>query len=173
MTFSLDLNKLTKGEQILGGSAIALLILSFLPLWAKFEVPEIAGFGGSTRFSAWSAAFGFLLKLALILTIIAVIFVVLRAVGTSLNLPVPAWQIYAGTAGLTLLLLLITVLTGPVGDQGSFGGYEWSRGIAVFIAPLLGAGMAYGAYLHMQEEGGTSTTGGSTGGTTTPPPPAS
>lgn len=169
----MDLNKLTKGEQILGGSAIALLILSFLPLWAKFEIPEIAGFGGgTTRYSAWSAAFGFLLKLALVLTIIALIFVILRAVGTSLELPVPAWQIYIGTAGLTLLLLLITVLTGPVGEQGRVAGYEWSRGLAVFIAPLLGAGMAYGAYLHMQAEGGTRPTG-TTGGTTTTPPPAS
>ena len=162
----MDLNRLTKGERILGGSALALLILSILPFWVKWE------FGDFTeRAGAWSAYFGFLLKLALILALIALIFVILKAVGTEMTLPVPAWQIYLGLAALTLLLLLIVVVTGPKGDQGSSDGFEYSRGIALFLAPILGAGMAYGAFLHMGEEGGTrpSVTGGPTH---TPPPPA-
>lgn len=168
----MDLDRLTKGERIIGISSLALLILSFLPLWAKLEI-DVAGFaGGTTRFSAWSVVFGFLLKFALVLALVALVFVVLKAVGTSMTLPVPTWQIYAVCAGVALLLLLITVLTGPKGDQGSAAGYEYSRGLAIFIAPILGAGMAYGAFLRMSEEGGssTSTTGS---GTSTPPPPAS
>jgi hypothetical protein len=172
---SLDLNRLSRGEQILGISALLLLVLSFLPLWAKLEIEgaEEFGFDGTDRYSAWSAAFGFILKLGLILAIIALVLVIIRAVGTQMNLPVPAWQIYAGCAGLCLLLLLITVLTGPVGDQGDFGGFEWSRGLAIFIGPVLAAGMAYGAYQHMQAEGGTTSTGTTAGGPTNPPPPAS
>lgn len=166
----MDPNRLSQGEKILGGSALLLLILSFLPLWAKVEVEgaEILGIDSTTRYSAWSDAFGFLLKLALILTIVALVFVIVRAVGTNMNLPVPAWQIYAACAGLTLLLLLITVLTGPAGPTGDFGGIEISRGLGVFIAPVLGAAMAYGAWSHMQAEGGTTRTT-----TTTTPPPAS
>lgn len=169
----MDLNKLTKGERILGISALLLLILSFLPLWAKLEIETgLEGFDGTTRYSAWSAAFGFMMKLALILAIVALVLVAIRAAGTSMNLPVPAWQIYAVCAGITLVLLLITVLTGPVGDQGDIGGYEWSRGLAIFIAPLLGAGMAYGAFLTMSEEG-ASPTSTTTGTHTSTTPPAS
>jgi hypothetical protein len=172
---TLDLNRLSKGERILGVSALLLLILSFLPLWAKLEIEgaEELGFDGTDRYSAWSAAFGFILKLGLVLAIIALVFVVIRAVGTQMNLPVPVWQIYAACAGLCLLLLLITVLTGPVGDQGDFGGFEWSRGLGIFIGPVLAAAMAYGAYAHMQAEGAAPSTGPAPGGPANPPPPAS
>jgi hypothetical protein len=166
----LDLNKLSKGERTLGISALALLVLSFLPLWAKFEAPDEFFGGGSERYGAWSSAFGFLLKLALILTIIALVLVIMKAAGVAMSLPVPTWQIYAVAAGLTLLLLLITVLTGPRGDQGEVAGFEWSRGLAVFIAPLLGAGMAFGAFQHMSEEGSAPTT---TAAPPSAPPPAS
>jgi hypothetical protein len=176
----LDLARLTKGERILGISALVLSVLSFLPLWAKLEYDtggaEIPGFDDDQGFSAWSELFGFLLKLALVLTIIALVIVIVRAVGTNLNLPVPAWQIYLGTTVLALLLFLITVLTGPKGDQGDFGVFEYSRGIALFLAPVLAAAMAYGAYLHMQQEGGSPrdmTSGLSGGPSNTPPPPAS
>lgn len=173
----LDLSRLSKGERIIGVSALVLLVLSIIPLWAKIEFDtgglEIPGVDTSERYSAWSAAYGFLLKLGLVLTILALVLVILRAVGTSVNLPVPAWQLYLGLSGLALLLFLISVLTGPVGDQGDFGGVEYSRGLALFLAPVLGAAMAFGAYMHMQEEGGSSTTGVTGGPTTTPPPPAS
>ena len=172
----MDLNRLTKGERILGISAALLLILSFLPLWAKLEIETgIAELDSTSRFSAWSDVFGFLLKLGLVLAIVALVLVALRAAGTALTLPVPNWQIYAVCAGVTLLLLLITVLTGPKGDQGSAAGYEYSRGLAIFIAPVLGAAMAYGAFLTMSEEGGSLPTRTTTSGTgpTDPPPPAS
>jgi hypothetical protein len=152
---------------MIGVSSLVLLVLSFIPLWAKVEIGDF-----TNRYNAWSAAYGFMMKLALVLTILVLALVALRAVGTQMTLPVPAWQIYLGLSGLALLLYLILVFTGPIGDQGDFGTVEISRGVALFLAPVLGAAMAFGAYMHMQEEGGT--TGAARGGpTTTPPPPAS
>jgi hypothetical protein len=173
-----DLNRLTKGEKMIGISAVVLLVLSFIPMWAKLEIDtggiEIPGVDTDQGFSAWSAAFGFLLKLGLVLAILALALVIIRAVGTNLNLPVPAWQLYVGLSGLALLLFLISILTGPVGDQGTFEGFEYSRGILLFLAPVAGAAMAYGAYLHMEEEGASPAV--TSGPPTTPPstpPPAS
>lgn len=168
----MDTKKLSFGEQILGASALILLILSFLKLWAKFEINtgvEIPGVDTEQRYNAWSEAGTIWLKLALILTLVALVLVVLRALGVSMTLPVPAGQIYLATAGIALLLLLLTVLTGPAGDQGSEGGFEYSRGIAIFIAPLLGAAMAFGAWTHSQQEGSAPTGTGVGTNPTTPP----
>ena len=173
----MDLNRLSKGEQILGGAAALLLVLSFVPFWAKYETPGIEGGGfdvpgASSRFHAWSAAFNFLTKLGLILAIIALVFVIAKAAGalTNTNLPAPEGLIYLGLAGVSFLLILLTLLIGP--QEFGLGGtsVEVSRGPLLFVGALLGAAMAFGAYLHMQESG-TATTG--TGvGPSTPPPPA-
>jgi hypothetical protein len=187
----LDLKKLTKGESLLGISALILVVLSFLPLWGKYEInlgeelQDLPGaFEDTDRFSVWSKAevegfstgigYGFIAKLAIILALLALIFVILRAAGVTMKLPVPSGQIYVGLAGLSLLLLLITLLTGPEGSGAEAFGVEIevSRGLLLFIGLVLGAAMAFGAWMHMQEEGSapTAVTGGPT---TTPPPPAS
>ena len=172
---------MTFGEQILGASALILIILSFLPLWAKTEVNlegELEDLPGaaetSDRYSLWQS-YGLFAKLAIILAIIVLVLIVMRAIGTNINLPVPAGQLYLGLAGLTLLLILISVLTGPDGNQGStdlgFGvELEVSRGlIGLLLGTAAAAGMAFGAWTHSQQEG-SAPTGTGVGGTTTPPP---
>ena len=176
------MDRLSTGEKLAGASAAVLLLLSFLPLWAKFEA-EVSGFGGSsTRFGGWSAATPFYTKLAFILALIALVLVAMRAASMDVQLPFPLGLSLLALGGLATLLLLITLLAGPVGDQGTsdFGGasFEYSRGLAMLLAWIPAAGIALGGYLHMQHEpttpsasplGGSPTgTGGTLGGT----PPA-
>ncbi len=162
------MSRLTRGEQLVLGSSIVLLVLSFIPMWAKYEV------GVTSRFSAWSGAFPFYVKLALILAIIAAALTVIRAAGTQLNLPFAAGLVYVVLMGLATLLLLIGALAGPAGSEfESLGGIEVSRGPLLFASVVIAAIGAYGAYLHMQTEGTTTTpTYGGPPTTGPPPPPA-
>ena len=183
-----DLNKLTRGEKILGISSLVLFILSFLPLWAKLEtelseefedIPGADAAETTERFNLWDA-YGFLAKLAIVLALVAIIIVVVRMMAPHIKFPVPPGQIYVGLGGVALILMALSLLTGPEGDQGStdfgFGSVEVSRGlIGLLLGIAAAAAMAYGGWLHMQEEGsGPAVTSGPT---TTPPsstpPPAS
>jgi hypothetical protein len=177
----LDLNRLSRGEQILGISAALLFLLSFFPLWAKYEVSGDA-FGvdasASERFSAWSAAFNFLMKLGLIFALIVLVLVIAKSFGSldNVQMPVPLGLVYLGLAGLTFLLMLLFVLIGPEESEAgvNFGdlGFEVSRGPLLFVGVVLGAAMAFGAFMHFQGESGrTTTTGPATRGPGTPPPP--
>jgi hypothetical protein len=174
----LDTSRLSQGEKIVAISSGLLVLLSFFPLWAKYEYDFGAGLSDSERYSAWSDAFNFLSKLAILLALTALVLVIVRAIGKNVNLPINAGLIYVGLGGLSSLLLLIVVLVGPreIGDipgvadidlQGLEAGFEVSRGIMLFVGLILAIGILVGGYLHMQGE----TTGPST--PTTPPPPAS
>lgn len=172
----MDLNRLSKGEQIMGGAAALLLLLSFVPFWAKYETPGFEGggievAGTSTRFSAWSGAFNFLSKLGLLLAILALVFVIAKAAGalTNTNLPAPEGLIYLGLAGVSFLLILLTLVIGP--QEFGLGGstVEVSRGPLLFVGVLVAAAMALGAFLHFSSG---STTTGVGPSTPTPPPPA-
>ncbi len=104
----MNMDRLTRGEQILGVSGLALLILSFIPLWAKYELNtgglDIEGVAGSDRFGAWSEVMPGFVMFALILTILTLVVVAIRAAGTT-QLPVPAGLVYLIGAGLVALLM--------------------------------------------------------------------
>ena len=188
MIHQVDLKKLSRGEMILGISSVALFILSFLPLWAKLEtelseefedIPGADAAETSERFNLWDA-YGFLAKLAIVLALVAIIILVVRLMAPHIKFPVPAGQIYLGLGGVALVLMALSLLTGPEGDQGStdfgFGSIEVSRGlIGLLLGIAAAAGMAYGGWLHMQEEGSgpAVTSGPPTTPPSTPPPPAS
>lgn len=171
------MDRLTTGEKIVGAASALLVILSFLPLWAKFEasVEGFEGFDANERFGGWTAAMPFLGKLAFILALAALVLVIIRAVGTDLNLPIPLGLTYVVLGALATLLLLIVLLTGPVGDQGSqsFGGakFEYSRGLGMLIGWIVAAGIAVGGYLHMQEESTPASSPTLGGPTPAAPPP--
>lgn len=148
----MDTGRLSRGEQILGVSGVVLFITSFVALWAKYEA-----FGETERTSAWKSPegfgsiFPFYTKLALIVALLAVLLVIVRALGLSINLPVPLGLVYVGAAGLVSLLMLITVLAGPKEIEAAE--FEVSRGPFLFLGLVLSLAMLYGGYLHMQEEG--------------------
>ena len=164
----MDLNRLSTGEKIVGGSALLLLVTSFISLWSKYETPEVEGFveSVSTRGNAWSAAFGFLMKLGLFLTLVALGIVIARAAGLldRVNLPAPLGLIYLGVAGLAALLIILNAIIGPDETAGVSGfgvnledaGYEVSRGPLLYLGALLSLAMAAGAFMHFS--GGDTTT---------------
>jgi hypothetical protein len=171
----LDTSRLSQGEKIVAVCSGLLVLLSFFPLWAKYEF-DFGVASDSERYSAWSDAFTFLSKLAILLALTALVFVIIRGVGKRVNLPMGL--IYVGLGGLTSLLLLILVITGPrdiaeipgVGDidlQGLEDAFEVSRGIMLFIGLALAIGMLVGGYLHMQNAPDETPV------TPTTPPPAS
>jgi hypothetical protein len=161
----MDLSRLSRGEQILGGAGIALLVLSVLPFWSKYESAVVLG--GSARTSIWHAAFNFLPKFGMFMVLLALVLLITRMVSPDLQLPVPAGLAYVVLFGIATLCLLIALISGPYGAGQSGPGYEISRGPFLFIGWLIAAAGAYGGYLHMQEEGSAPVTT-----TTTAPPPS-
>jgi hypothetical protein len=171
------MNRLSMGEKIVLVSSGLLVVLSFVPFWASYSFEGLEGLGGfdtSENFNAWSGAYGFLVKLAIILAIVALVVVVLRAVGTALpDLPFSLGLGYVGLGALAALGLLIGVLTGP--EDGGLGalaadlaGLDISRGVLLFVGVILALAMTYGGYMHMQAESSSSP---AIGGPATPPPP--
>jgi|GEM_PF-4838097 len=159
----MDLSRWGRGEKIAVGSSAALLILSFLPLWAKVEAGPL-----TQRFNAWD--FGMDVLLALLLALAVVIVGGIRASDSNVSLPIPAWQIYLGAGALITLLLLIQVIGGS--EFGSALGIEVSRGPALLMSPLLGAAVAFGGYLDKSETESVATAHTAPpAGPPAPPPP--
>lgn len=151
----MNLNRLSLGEKILGVSALALFLLSFVAQWVKVEA-EGGGASFTAKGNAWDG-YGILLKLGLLLALIAAGLVIARAANVSLEIP---WSnVYRGLAIATLVLVALTLVIGP-DESGSFsnelGRVEISRGIALFVGTLLAAAMAAGAWMHGEGPAGTT-----------------
>lgn len=160
----MDLDRLTTGEKTLGISGLVLFLFSFFSLWAKFEanVAGVPGASGTVRYNAWDG-YGFHVKLAVLLGLVAAALVIARAADVKADIP---WgMVYLGVGGGSLVLMLIGILTGPAGSSGyeiAGSSFEISRGLGLFIGTLLSAAMAAGAWMHYSGESSTTTT--------TPPP---
>lgn len=153
----MDFSRLTLGDKILGGTAIALVItLVFLP-WHSVSY---SGYGVS--YSATSSAIerpNGMLGLLALLVLFAIIGVTIVRKLTDTELPEtpkPLGELtfYAAVGVLVILLLKVIVKTDILG----FGCY---------LAILLAGGMVYGAYLGKDEADGAAT-GGGTGAPPTP-----
>ena len=196
----MDASRVRQGEMIAAAAAVALFIIMFL---AWFSVP---GLDEETQAQAQDAieqaeelgiavpedasdavddaasisafdAFDFI-KIVMLLTIIAAIaLAAMSAMGSSVNLPVAMSAIVAGLGILTTLLVLYRLID-PV------GGLDRSYGL--FLGLLAAAGIAYGGWRAMQEEGtsfqgeadrlqtdrGTDHRTGPGAGSPPPPPPS-
>jgi hypothetical protein len=170
----LDTSRLSSGEKVIGVCSGLLVLLSFFPLWAKYEFT--AGDETQTdRYNAWSDAYPFLMKFAILLAATALLLVVLRAIGSDFELPIDRSLLYGIICGAVALILIVMVFAGPrefgadqlneLGDLlGVDAGSEVSRGLMLFVGAILGGASLFGAYVHMQGE----TTAPSS--PTTPPP---
>jgi hypothetical protein len=159
----LDTSRLSQGERIIAICSGLLVLFSFFPLWAKYE-SSVGGEEATERGSAWSNAFNFTAKLAILLAITLLVLVVLRALGSSFDLGVNRGLIYLALGGLATLLLFFLLLTGPKDIPGASEAeemaealgvdisYEVSRGIMLFVGFFLAIGTVIGSYLHMQTE---------------------
>jgi hypothetical protein len=133
-----DLNKLTKGDKIVAGAGLLLIIdLLFLP-WHKINVAGILSVS-RTGVQSPNSFYGIL---ALLLAIVMVAQVVLSRL-TSVKLPdipIPWGQVHlvAGIAVFALLVLKLLVETSYL----AFG---------AFLGVLLAAALAFGGYTISQE----------------------
>ncbi len=169
----MDLDRLSDGEKIAGISAILLFVFMFFD-W--FGV-EISGAGGSISFgseasqSAWDALD--FIPIILVIAVIAALGVVaLRLTDSVYEPPVPANTVVAILGIVSALLILFRIVDPPT--FGSYNGVSADGTVefGIFLGLIAAAGIAYGGYRAMQEEGASfSDFGDRLGGGGNPPPP--
>jgi hypothetical protein len=152
----MEADKLSTGEKIAAVSAILLFVFMFFD-WFGVEVSGVPGFSGdisSSGGSAWDALD--VIPIFLMLAIVAAIGVaVIRLTDADIELPVSLNSIVAALGGFAVLLILFRIIFPP--DFGSFGGVEVDATLklGIFLGLLASAGIAYGGYSAMREEGMT------------------
>ena len=155
---------LTRGTQLMLAGAALLLVDTFLP-WQEVSF-EFLDVSASESWTAWHGFWGVLLGL---LTIALLAWLVVRLLGTEVDLPVSETLVGAVLAGLILLSAVLKVLT----DEA----VAWGAWLGLILAIVI----AIGAWLQIQAAGGVdtlrsevSTVGSSRGaaGASDAPPPA-
>jgi hypothetical protein len=183
----MDVSRLRQGERIAAGSAIALILIMFIFDWfgVKFSGSTAAGvFGAEGSRNAWGSFS--VIDLILFVTVVAALAMAyFSGSGQSVSLPIALSAIVAGLGILSVLLILFRLISPP--DLGlpsaAFDqGLSHTRKIGAFLGLIAAAGVAYGGYMAMQEEGTSFSDtrdrlqdrmGPSDPGGGSPPPPSS
>jgi hypothetical protein len=178
----MDADRLSTGEKIAGASAVLLFIFMFFD-WFSVEVSGGNGlFSVSAGGNAWEA-FSWIDLLMLLTIVVTVAVVVIRLADAIVEPPFSLNAAVAILGGLSVLFILYRIIDPPLDTD--IAGVEISRSIGIYLGLLAAAGITYGGYRAMQEEGTSfgdlgdqlsSGRGHGTGGTTqppsaTPPPP--
>jgi hypothetical protein len=173
----MDVDKLNTGEKIAGVSAVLLFIFMFFT-WFGVEVSGSEGFSGEVPGAGGSAwdALDFIPIILVITIVAALINVFLRLSDSEYEPPVSMNVAVTVLGGLSVLLVLFRIIDPP--SFGSFGGVSVDGTVefGIFLGLLASAGIAYGGYRGMQEEGSTFSgtadklSGGPGAGS--PPPPS-
>lgn len=179
----MEADRLSTGEKISAVSAILLFVFMFFD-WFGVEVSDVPGFSGTVSSSGGGSAWDALdvIPIFLMLAIVAAIGVaVIRLTDADVEPPVSMNAIVAGLGGFAVLLILYRIVSPP--DFGSFGGVSVDATLkfGIFLGLIAAAGIAYGGYRAMREEGATfggeaDRLGGGgaqqpPAGSTPPPPP--
>jgi hypothetical protein len=180
----MDVNKLNTGEKIAGVSAVLLFIFMFFT-WFGVEVSGSDGFSGTVPGAGGSAwdALDFIPIVLVVTIVLALVNVFLRLSDSDYEPPVSMNVAVTVLGGLSVLLILFRIIDPP--SFGSFGGVsvDGTLEIGIFLGLITAAGIAYGGYRGMQEEGATFSgtadklSGGGSGsgpgpGAGSPPPPS-
>jgi hypothetical protein len=150
----MELDRLSPGEKISAVSAILLFIFMFFD-WFGVEVSNVPGFSGTVGGaggSAWDALD--VIPIFLMIAIVAAIGVaVIRLTDADLEPPISLNAIVAALGGLAVLLILYRIVDPPGG--GTFGGVsvDITLKFGIFLGLIAAAGIAYGGYSAMREEG--------------------
>jgi hypothetical protein len=169
----MDVDKLNTGEKIAGVSAVLLFIFMFFT-WFGVEVSG-GGFSGSVPGAGGSAwdALDFIPIVLVIAIVVALINAFLRLSDSVYEPPVSMNVAVTVLGGLSTLLILFRIIDPP--GFGSFGGVsvDATLELGIFLGLIAAAGIAYGGYRAMQEEGSSfsGTADKLSGGGTAPPPP--
>jgi hypothetical protein len=171
----MDVDKLNTGEKIAGVSAILLFIFMFFT-WFGVEVSGSGGFSGTVPGAGGSAwdALDFIPIVLVVTIVVALINVFLRLSDSDYEPPVSMNVAVAILGGLSALLVLYRIISPP--GFGSFGGVsvDGTLEFGIFLGLLAAAGIAFGGYRGMQEEGvtfGDAADRLSDRGPSDPPPP--
>jgi len=151
-----DISKMSTADKIIAGSGIVYFIWSLLPFWYSISIPGL----GSDSVSGLR---GFTL-IAALLGLVAAAEVILRNIGTKLNLPMPAGLLHLAAAGVALVCTLLGFLVRP-----GVPGFRYGIGFGLIVGLLIAAAWTYGAYMMYSQPAETGTSGGS-GGAIPPPP---
>jgi hypothetical protein len=151
----MEVDKLSTGEKISAVSAVLLFIFMFFD-WFGAKVSSVTGFSGTVPGGgdAWDSLE--VIPIFLMLAIVAAIGVaIVRLTEADLEPPVSWNAIVAALGGLAVLLILYRIVDPPGG--GSFGGVsvDTTLKFGIFLGLLAAAGIAYGGYSAMREEGAT------------------
>jgi|GraSoiStandDraft_16_1057320.scaffolds.fasta_scaffold1072530_1 hypothetical protein len=154
----MDLTRLTQGEKIAGVSGIALILIMFIFKWFGLKFTAGAAGLGSVSIegseNAWHA-YGWFIVLVLLVTGFAAIgLAAIKASETEVGLPVAASAIVAGLGAISVIIIIISIISPPdLGVSVSGGGVDHTRKIGVFLGLIAAAGLTYGGWRAMQEEG--------------------
>lgn len=146
----MDLDRLSKGEELIAASGILLFAISFIPFWAGIDYP--AGTLPDENVAAWGG-YPYFVRLALLFGLVNAIFVIVKASGLNLILPAAPGVVYLGLAGATTAILLAYVVIGPpVGGQdlARLLGLRATRGILLYAGFGLALLQTYGGWLHVR-----------------------
>jgi hypothetical protein len=152
----MELDRLSRGEQIAAVSAVLLFVFMFFD-WFGVEVSGVPGFSGEVTGgggSAWDALD--VIPIFLMLAIVAAIGVaIVRLTDADLEPPISLNAIVAALGALAVLLILYRIVDPPGGGGSSFEGVEvdTTLKLGIFLALVAAAGIAYGGYSAMREEG--------------------
>jgi hypothetical protein len=150
----MEADRLSTGEKVSAASAILLFVFMFFD-WFGVKVAGVPGFSGSVEGggSAWDALD--VTPIFLMLAIVVAIGVaVVRLTDADIEPPVSMNAIVAALGGLAVLLILYRIVNPP--DFGIPGvGVDTNLKIGIFLGLLAAAGIAYGGYSAMREEGVT------------------
>jgi hypothetical protein len=150
----MDVDKLNTGEKIAGVSAVLLFVFMFFD-WFGVEVSGSNGFSGTVPGAGGSAwdALDFIPIVLVVTIVVALVNVFLRLSDSDYEPPISLNVAVAVLGGLSVLLILFRIVFPP--SFGDFGGVsvDGTLEFGIFLGLLAAAGIAYGAYKAMQEEG--------------------
>lgn len=143
----MNLNKLTTGEKLTCGSAIVLLIASFLP-WFEVRAP----FLGKVTASGWDVGFGWA-GIPVILGLAMLIQIVITRFSSGVKFPqMPmSWgQIHLIAGVIAAFIVVLKLLIGENSSE------LVDRSYGLFLAALAAVGLAVGGFRIFKESQGTS-----------------
>jgi len=181
----MELDRLNLGEKIAGVSAILLFIFMFFD-WFGVEVSGVNGFSGTISGSGGNAwdTLDFIPIVLVIAIVAALVLAGIRLADSPLEPSVPLSAVVAVLGALATLLVLYRIVFPPT--LASYPGvtFDATLSVGIFLGLLASAGIAYGGYSAMREDGitfgdvadGLSRGGGRSGGgghpsASAPPPP--
>jgi hypothetical protein len=142
----MDAERLSAGEKIAGVSGLLLFLFMFFD-W--FSVDGGGGFFTVDVGNAWQALD--VIPIFLMIAIVAAVgMAVIRLTDALLEPAIPVSAVVAVLGAVAFLLVLYRIVNPP--DAG-FEGIDVSPALGIFLGLIAAAGIAYGGYRAMQEEG--------------------